>query len=63
LRDGFDVEGVCEGWGVDIASVLAAKPEKDGEEVEKRQPVGGALEVYEDTVSDPKRVSLINTWH
>jgi hypothetical protein len=57
LRDGFDVEGVCEGWSVDIASVLAGKPENG--EVEKKQPEGGALEVYEDTVSDPKRVSAI----
>ena len=58
MRDGFDVEGVCEGWSVDIASVLADKPAKDGEQVEKIQPTGGALEVYEDTISDPKRVSL-----
>jgi hypothetical protein len=47
LRDGFDVEGVCGGWSVDLASAL--KPEEN-------QPIGGALEVYEDTVSDPKRV-------
>ena len=50
------MEGVCEGWSVDIASVLADKPAQDGEQVEKKQPAGGALEVYEDTVSDPKRV-------
>jgi dynein light intermediate chain 1, cytosolic len=52
LRDGFDVEGVCAGWGVDIASVL--RP--DSEDSEKKQQNGGALEVYEDTVADPKRV-------
>lgn len=53
LRDGFDVEGVCTGWSVDLASVLGNK------ETEKEsETVGGALEVYEDTVSDPKRVSL-----
>ena len=60
LRDGFDVEGVCEGWSVDIASVLTDKPAKDGEQVEKKQSAGGALEVYEDTISDPKRVSQTN---
>ena len=58
LRDGFDVEGVCEGWSVDIASALADKSAKDGEQVEEKQLAGGALEVYEDTVSDPKRVPL-----
>jgi len=44
LRDGFDVEGVCTGWSVDLANVL-----------EHKESSGGALEVYEDTVSDPKR--------
>ena len=52
LRDGFDVEGVCAGWSVDIASVLRPEPEEN----EKKQLAGGALEVYEDTVLDPKRV-------
>jgi dynein light intermediate chain 1, cytosolic len=56
LRDGFDVEGVCEGWSVDLASVLAKTDTKDEEEADKNQTVGGALEVYEDTISDPKRV-------
>ena len=55
LRDGFDVSGVCQGWSADIASVLADKTPKD-QDSEKTQPVGGALEVYEDTISDPKRV-------
>ena len=49
LRDGFDVEGVCQGWSVDIASLLSEN------DVAKKEG-GGALEVYEDTVSDPKRV-------
>jgi dynein light intermediate chain 1, cytosolic len=48
LREGFDVEGVCGGWSVDIASVLSKDTEK--------KEGGGALEVYEDTISDPKRV-------
>jgi dynein light intermediate chain 1, cytosolic len=56
LRDGFDVEGVCEGWSVDIASVLADKHPKQDEEQEIKQSGGGSLEVYEDTITDPKRV-------
>jgi len=47
LRDGFDVDGVCEGWSVDLASILDSHPSSKN---------GGALEVYEDTVSDPNRV-------
>ena len=50
LRDGFDVEGVCEGWSVDLASKL------NPDTVAEFQAGGGALEVYEDTVPDPKRV-------
>jgi dynein light intermediate chain 1, cytosolic len=56
LRDGFDVEGVCAGWSVDIASVLSQN-QPETQETEKKQLVGGALEVYEDAISDPKRVS------
>ena len=56
LREGFDVEGVCEGWSVDLASVLSSKQKEDSEQ-DSSDPVGGALEVYEDTVSDPKRVT------
>jgi hypothetical protein len=54
LREGFDVEGVCGGWSVDLASVLKPKLE----EQDKKEPIGGALEVYEDTVFDPRKVSL-----
>lgn len=46
LRDGFDVEGVSTGWSIDLSSVLGDSKLADQ----------GALEVYEDTVSDPKRV-------
>jgi dynein light intermediate chain 1, cytosolic len=59
LRDGFDVEGVCEGWSVDLASILESKSEFKN---------GGALEVYEDTVVDPNRVFSLSValnldWH
>jgi len=49
LRDGFDVKGVCDGWSVDLASILGSKSDTE-------KTNGGALEVYEDTVLDPKRV-------
>ena len=52
LRDGFDVEGVCEAWSVDLAQVLGSN-ERNEEEVGSG---GGALEFYEETVFDPKRV-------
>jgi hypothetical protein len=48
LRDGFDVEGVCAGWSVDLASILDTH--------KNDETIGGSLEVYEDTISDPKRV-------
>ena len=52
LRDGFDVEGVSAGWSADLSSVLGDKNFDQG-----------ALEVYEDTVSDPKRVvTLFLNW-
>lgn len=54
LRDGFDVEGVSEGWSVDIANILSSQRPQDVDD--QTQVIGGALEVYEDTVSDPKRV-------
>lgn len=57
LRDGFDVEGVCEGWSVDLASKLNLDTVTDS------QTSGGALEVYEDTISDPKRVSFLSRMH
>ena len=57
LRDGFDVEGVCEGWSVDLANVLTDKSPPADEE--KKYVVGGALEVYEDTISDPTRVLFL----
>lgn len=53
LRDGFDVEGVCEGWSVDLASKL--NPDTLPE---SQAGGGGALEVYEDTIPDPKRVTF-----
>ena len=56
LRDGFDVEGVCEGWGVDLASKL------NPDTITESEAGGGALEVYEDTVSDPKRVRPLSLY-
>jgi hypothetical protein len=50
LRDGFDVEGVSAGWSVDLSSVLGDSKVADQ----------GALEVYEDTISDPKRVMSVD---
>jgi len=52
LRDGFDVEGVCDAWSVDLAQVLGSE---EGDK-ENNPSGGGALEVYEETVFDPKRV-------
>jgi dynein light intermediate chain 1 len=53
LRDGFDVEGVCTGWSVDLASILGKQ--------DSSETIGGALEVYEDTIADPKRVGHSTT--
>lgn len=44
LREGFDVEGINSGWGVDISS-----PSTEAESE------GGAVEVYEDVIKDSKR--------
>jgi dynein cytoplasmic 1 light intermediate chain len=49
LRDGFDVEGVCSGWSEDISSTLNSVTHTNG----------GALEVYEDTVADPRVLSPV----
>jgi dynein light intermediate chain 1, cytosolic len=60
LRDGFDVEGVCDAWSVDLAQVLGSE---EGDK-ESSPSGGGALEVYEETVFDPKRVCpLSHTSH
>lgn len=44
LREGFDVEGINSGWGVDITSNPA-----------EAESEGGAVEVYEDVIKDSKR--------
>lgn len=44
LREGFDVEGINSGWGVDISSPPA-----------EAESEGGAVEVYEDVIKDSKR--------
>ncbi|KAI5791833.1 dynein light intermediate chain-domain-containing protein [Geopyxis carbonaria] len=44
LREGFDVEGIHNGWSVDIS------PGNNDMEVE-----GGAVEIYEDVIKDSRR--------
>lgn len=47
LREGFDVEGISNGWSIDIS---APSDSASSHEVE-----GGAVDVYEEVVKDPKR--------
>jgi len=55
LRDGFDVQGVSEAWTTDLASLLSHSHPPPANTTTTTTN-GGALEIYEDTVPEPKRV-------
>jgi len=61
LREGFDVEGVNQGWSIDIEEPLettndVATKELNGQAVDNDQPMhepAGAVAHYEETIRDP----------
>ncbi|KAL8824891.1 MAG: hypothetical protein Q9191_004744 [Dirinaria sp. TL-2023a] len=70
LRDGFDVEGISKGWGVDIETPLpvataenskASDGTTNGEsnnqepKVKSRIAEGSILPIYEETIRDPQK--------
>jgi dynein light intermediate chain 1 len=55
LRDGFDVEGVNQGWSLDIEEPKISENERGGLSHEGQKDVEGegALAVFEQTIRDP----------
>lgn len=61
LREGFDVEGVNQGWSIDIEEPLNPTPDvatkgtngQAGEGERPSQEPGGAVTHYEETIRDP----------
>lgn len=45
LGEAFDVEGICNGWSVDISGFQTIQDDVDG----------GAVEIYEDVIKDSMR--------
>lgn len=63
LRDGFDVEAINKAWSVDIEESIEPNPDSNGapDHEEVAQPVnvsGGAVEIYEERIRDPRRDAL-----
>lgn len=63
LRDGFDVEAINKAWSVDIEESIETNPDPNGapnhEEVaQSSNASGGAVEVYEERIRDPRRDAL-----
>ncbi|KAI9743380.1 MAG: hypothetical protein M1818_003226 [Claussenomyces sp. TS43310] len=68
LREGFDVEGVNQGWSIDIGEVFesgdsGSGPGPNAHEVDLGRPTQstGALAVYEETILDPAAEALQTT--
>jgi dynein light intermediate chain 1, cytosolic len=58
LREGFDVEGVNQGWSIDIEQPLnptsdAATKGQAGEDGQPSEEPVGAVALYEETIRDP----------
>lgn len=74
LREGFDVEGLSEKWGVDIDIPRHMKPPTDGEIVpeaesapkevpEEEEQGNSATSIYEDTIHNPEQDFPLSTLH
>jgi dynein light intermediate chain 1, cytosolic len=69
LREGFDVEGVNEGWSIDIRSPLPTGPsmslESNGmggsNNSSNSKDGSGALAIFEDTIRDIRSENMLST--
>ncbi|KAH0544619.1 hypothetical protein FGG08_001269 [Glutinoglossum americanum] len=69
LREGFDVEGVNEGWSIDIRSPLPTNPNRPPEpngmggsnDSLNSRDGNGALAVFEDTIRDVRSEDILST--
>jgi dynein light intermediate chain 1 len=58
LREGFDVEAVSKGWSVDIAESHEYLNSDLAGDAEAMPTVGGAVDLYEDSIRDPSLDAL-----
>lgn len=58
LREGFDVEGVNNGWSIDIQEALLSSDGGDENGAEEHYEEGSALAIYEETIRDPRLDAL-----
>ncbi len=53
LREGFDVEGVNQGWSVDIDEFVVDTNDQGTDDGQRREELIGAVAVFEETIRDP----------
>lgn len=63
LREGFDVDGISKGWSVDIQQPGPTIPNPDtegtgGQTPPKNGEINRVVQIYEDTIKDPRRDSI-----
>lgn len=63
LREGFDVDGISRGWSVDIQQPGPTIPDPDTEGTDDQTPpkngeTNRVIQIYEDTIGDPRRDSI-----
>ncbi len=69
LREGFDVEGISEGWSVAIQQQAPTAPiphpqrtenQASLQNEERQDEINPIVQIYEDTIRDPRRESISN---
>jgi dynein light intermediate chain 1, cytosolic len=59
MREGFDVEGLSESWSVEIQGPMQTQQNGDSEANTNGQEEATAVSIYEDTIRDPEKDSLL----